>query len=57
MGDKAETLQKASTKKKNTAVAYTLWLLCHRLIMGKMKIGFNCCLIAGILTELFRTVC
>ena len=25
----------------------------HRLIMGKMKIGFNCSLIAHILTELF----
>ena len=25
----------------------------YRLIMGKMKIGFNCCLIAGILTERF----
>ena len=22
-------------------------------IIGKMKIGFNCCLISGILTELF----
>ena len=41
------------------AVAYALWLLWqlksfHRLIMGKMKIGFNCCLIAGILTERFK---
>ena len=25
----------------------------HRLIMGNMKIGFNYCLIAVILTELF----
>ena len=24
-----------------------------RLIMGKIKIGFNCCLIAGILIDFF----
>ena len=42
------------------AVAYALWLLWQlrvsiilRLIIGKMKIRFNCCLIADILTERF----
>ena len=39
------------------AVTYALWLLWvfsfHRLIMGKMKIGFNCCLFANILTKHF----
>ena len=40
------------------AVAQALWLVWQlksflRLIMWKMEIGFNCCLIAGILTELF----
>ena len=36
-------------------VAYLLCLLWHfhRLITGKMKIGYNCCLNAGILTESF----
>ena len=41
------------------AVVYVLWLLWQPkvsvLIMGKMKIGFNCCLISGILTELFSS--
>ena len=40
-------------------VAYALWLLWQLivsidLLWGKMKLGFNCCLIADILTELFQ---
>ena len=64
--DKAETLQKMFIALPSTKlafcfvyfdVAYSVWLLWqlksfHRLIMG--KIGFNCRLIAGILTELFK---
>ena len=31
----------------------TLVAMATGLMMGKMKIGFNCCIIAGILTERF----
>ena len=35
---------------------FCLWQLRVSIdIMGKMKIGFNCCFIADILTECFRT--
>ena len=39
------------------AVAHVLSLSFYRLIMGKVKTGIYCYLIAGILTEIFRNVC